>query len=260
MQPEMAPMTTENDAPLAEPADLARAFALLSRLPVPGADGTRQARAAWAYPVVGLALGALAALPAALALALGLPAALAALLALACLVILTGAMHEDGLADCADGFWGGWEPARRLEIMKDSRIGSYGVIALTLGLAARWAALWLLFDISVWAGAGALACAGALSRATMPALMAGLPNARGAGLSQSVGHVPPQTAGLAIAIAALAALLLTGCAALPALIWAALVGLALARLAKAKIGGQTGDVLGATQQVTEIAVLFSLVA
>ena len=260
MQPEKTAMTTENDDALARIADLPRAFALLTRLPVPQADAARAGAAAWAYPVVGLALGALAALAGALALGLGLPAPLAALIALAALVLMTGAMHEDGLADCADGFWGGWTPARRLEIMKDSRIGSYGVIALVLSLTARWAALWLLFEGGAGAGAAALMAAGAASRAAMPALMATLPHARDEGLSRSVGTVSARTACLAAGLALGSALLLTGWSALPALFWVVVLSIAMAHLAQAKINGQTGDILGAAQQIAEIAVLFSLVA
>src|SRR6056297_2945829 len=104
--------------PLARPVDLLLALSLLSRLPLPEpeqSDWSRQARAVWAYPLVGLVLGALACLAGLLAHWLGLPAPLVALVTLATLIAASGAMHEDGLADCADGFWGGWTPARRLE-------------------------------------------------------------------------------------------------------------------------------------------------
>ncbi|MEM8578904.1 MAG: adenosylcobinamide-GDP ribazoletransferase, partial [Pseudomonadota bacterium] len=104
---------------------------LLSRLPlprVPDAAFAEGARAVWAYPVVGLLLGAFAAGIGALA-----PTpVIGAGLALAAMAMMTGALHEDGLADTADGLWGGQSRARRLEIMKDSRIGAYGVLALIL--------------------------------------------------------------------------------------------------------------------------------
>ena len=250
----------KNETALVAPSDIATALGLLSRLPVPPADMERTAAAAWAYPVAGLILGALAALAGAIAHALGLPSPLTALIALGFLVLATGAMHEDGLADTADGLWGGWTRDRRLEIMKDSHIGTYGVVALVLSLAARWAALSLLYEAGGGIAAAALVTAAALSRAAMPLLMARLPHARAGGLSHSVGPVPERTAWLALAIAALAALLLAGWSGLPAIFWALAAALAIGFLARSMIGGQTGDILGATQQVAEIAILFSLVA
>ncbi len=251
---------TKSDQALVSPADIPVALALLTRLPVPANDFSRSANAAWAYPVVGLVVGALAALGGSLAHYFGLPTPLTALISLSILIISTGAMHEDGLADTADGLWGGHDPARRLEIMKDSRIGAYGVIALILGISARWAALWLLYEIGPGVATAAILASAALSRATMPALMATLPHARSSGLSQGVGQVSHPTALLAIAIGAIATLLLTGSSLFGALFWAALVTFILAQIARAKIGGQTGDILGATQQITEIAILFSIIA
>ncbi|WP_101068559.1 adenosylcobinamide-GDP ribazoletransferase [Roseovarius salinarum] len=242
--------------------DVSAALGLLSRLPVPldAAAMHRGAAAAWAYPLAGLMLGGVAGLAAAVALGLGLPAQLAALAALAAGIAATGAMHEDGLADCADGFWGGWDRADRLAIMKDSRIGAYGVIALVLGLAARWAALWIVLEAGSGAGLAALMAAGALSRAAMVPLMAVLPHARDGGLSRGVGAATPRAAVLAAAVAAGAALVLLGWAAIPAAIWAALLTWGLGALARTRIGGQTGDVLGAAQQLAEIAVLATLAA
>ena len=137
-------MTRENDKPNIAAGDFSEALALMTRLPA-RAPGARRAAAAWAWPLAGALVAGLAGLAAALALWLGLSAAVAAGLALAVQIALTGALHEDGLADCADGFWGGMERARRLEIMHDSRIGTYGVLALVLGLGLRWALLAGLF-------------------------------------------------------------------------------------------------------------------
>ncbi|WP_114284556.1 adenosylcobinamide-GDP ribazoletransferase [Candidatus Halocynthiibacter alkanivorans] len=236
--------------------DILRATSLLSRLPLPHAT-ERAAEAAWAWPLVGLLHGAIAAALAALLLALGLPAPLSAGVTLAVLVAMSGALHEDGLADCVDGFWGGWERARRLEIMKDSHIGAYGVIALVLSLLLRWGALSALFA-GGWIVAPLLA-AGALSRAPMAVLMSRLQNARGEGLSRHVGRPGRNTAHAAVLLALLLALLLLG--PWSAAVTAALVALSAfgcARIAQAKIGGQTGDVLGATQQISEIAALLAL--
>lgn len=252
----------KNDDGLIRLGDVAAAVHLLSRLPVPGGgdNGHRGAAAAWAYPLAGLVIGGVASAVALLAHWLGLPAPLTALLCLATTVMITGALHEDGLSDTFDGLWGGWSADQRLKIMKDSHIGAYGMIALFFGLAARWVALWLLFDHGLWAGIAGLLAAASLSRAMMPTVMAALPHARQEGLSAHVGQVARPTALVALGIGLGAALLLTGWAGLGALFWAALITVALASIAKAKIGGQTGDILGATQQLAEIAILFSLVA
>jgi adenosylcobinamide-GDP ribazoletransferase len=250
----------KNDAPPLHPKDILTALALLSRLPAPGAPPDRGAGAAWAYPLVGLIVGGIAGLIGLIFWSLGLPAPLTALIALATLVIITGALHEDGLADCADGLWGGWDAENRLKIMKDSRVGSYGVIALGLSLMARWAALSLLFQTGPGMAMAALLASGMISRAAMPALMAALPHARDNGLSHSVGQVPVTIAGFAASIAALAAFIFIGWSFIPALIIAAALTCAIGAIAHAKIGGQTGDILGAAQQITEIAILFLLAA
>ncbi|MBQ2260262.1 MAG: adenosylcobinamide-GDP ribazoletransferase [Loktanella sp.] len=236
--------------------DLPAALGLLTRLPVP-VDGekaaARGAAAAWAYPVAGMLIGLKQAVTLALLLWLGIPAAISAALVLALAVVLTGAMHEDGLADSADGLWGGWDKARRLAIMKDSHIGSYGVIALALTLLVRWLGLVAI------AGAGGFALVliviAGLSRASMVGVMAVLPHARDGGLSRSVGRPAARTAWLALGIGAALAVL-TG---YPVLVLVAVLVAALcALIAKAKIGGQTGDILGAAQQLTEVALLVAV--
>ena len=251
---------TKNDDPLIAISDLFEVLHLLTRLPVPMQSEMRGAAAAWAYPLAGLVVGAVAAVVGLTGFALGLPTALCALLSLASLVITTGALHEDGLADSIDGFWGGWTTERRLEIMKDSRIGAYGVIALVLALAARWAAIWMLFEVNATAAAAGILVASATSRAMMPQIMANLPRAREGGLSAQVGDVPLVTALVAFGVAFVTAFVFAGWGGLLALIWGVVVTLVIARIAWVKIGGQTGDVLGATQQLVEIAVLLSLLA
>ncbi|SMY09886.1 adenosylcobinamide-GDP ribazoletransferase [Flavimaricola marinus] len=242
-------------------SDIPAALGLLSRLPIP-VDSDRAtkrgARAAWAWPLAGFVLGAMAAIVGALSLWFGLAPTLAAGLALATQVILTGAMHEDGLADCADGFWGGWIPERRLEIMKDSRIGAYGVIVLVLTLILRWHALALLFEVdALWAPLIAVA---GLSRAPMVAMMALLPNARSGGLSRAVGRPSPIAAILAGVISVLVGLLLLGSVAILLALTNCAIVLGWAALCRRKIGGQTGDTLGALQQLSEIGALLVLAA
>ncbi|MDD9718206.1 adenosylcobinamide-GDP ribazoletransferase [Dinoroseobacter sp. PD6] len=243
--------------------DLGIALSLLSRVPVPqdhAAAGARAAQAAWAYPLVGAALGGAAGgLGWALA-ALGVPAGPAAAVMLAALVMVTGALHEDGLADSADGLWGGWDAARRLEIMRDSRIGAYGVLALGLGLLLRWSCLAaLLAETGPVATLAALVAVGAMSRAAMVGVMRALPLARNDGLSHRVGTVPGWAAGLAAAVGLGTGLAVLGPVAAVVLGFAGgIAAILVGRLARSRIGGQTGDILGATQQVAEILGLLAL--
>ncbi|MEO1703751.1 MAG: adenosylcobinamide-GDP ribazoletransferase [Pseudomonadota bacterium] len=237
--------------------DVTASIGFLTRLPV-RVDGdwavARGARSAWAYPVAGLVVGGLVCLAAILLSALGVPAAMAAGLVLGLSIFVTGALHEDGLADTADGFWGGWTKERRLEIMKDSRIGAYGVLALGLMLLLRWQGYGQAMEAHLWA----LVAIPAASRAAMLPLMA-LPNARGSGVSASVGRPPRAAILLGLGIGFVALLPLGPASISIALTMAIAAGL-VALVARAKIGGQTGDILGATQQVCEIAALVTLAA
>lgn len=238
--------------------DIVSAFGLLTRLPLPQGRPFRGAASAWGWPVVGAVLGAGAALVATIATGLGLSAGAAAGLALAAMTLATGALHEDGLADTFDGLWGGHSKERRLEIMKDSRIGSYGVLALVLTVLLRWSALaGLVATGGHWAG---LIAAGAISRAPMAVLMAVLPNARGAGLSQSVGAPSLRVAGLAVAVATVIGGLTLGLGLFAAVALALPAVLALAYVARARIGGQTGDILGASQQLADTLALTAIAA
>ncbi|GIT89866.1 adenosylcobinamide-GDP ribazoletransferase [Jannaschia pagri] len=239
-------------------SDLVSAAMLLTRLPVRGTPTPRAAQAAWAWPLMGAVVGLPAGLLGMGVAAMGLPGGLAAAATLAALVVLTGALHEDGLADVADGFWGGFTPERRLEIMRDSRIGAYGVIALVLSLLARW----LLLETALSQGnlLGAALVAGLVSRAPMAVLMTWLPPARQDGLAQGTGTPSRLSVSIGLGLAG-AALLTQG---LPhALLGATLAAIGAAGvsiLARRKIGGHTGDVLGTCQQICEIAVLAALVA
>lgn len=241
--------------------DLRVALMLLTRLPLPGVemeDQSEAADAAWSYPLAGAVLAIIASLVAYVAFLVDLPAGIGATLAVATLIITSGAMHEDGLADCADGFWGGWEKARRLEIMRDSRIGAYGVLALVLGTGIRWTAYGALFLEGYILTA--LLTAAMLSRASMVYVMDALPNARPDGLSHNSGRPGTVNTQVAAALAIGTALLLFGWTGVIATLITLLAALACTRIAKIKIEGQTGDVLGATQQITEIAVLLTLAA
>ncbi len=239
---------------------IAAAIGLLTRLPVPGGGGAVRPGDAWAWPVAGLAVGCVGGLAGAAALGLGLPAPLAAGLCLGALILATGGLHEDGLADTADGLWGGGTPDRRLEIMRDSRIGSYGTLALVVVTGLRWQALATLAAAGGAALVAGVIVAGAAGRAPMAAVMAALPPARSDGLSRLVGQPPTAAAWGGAAIAAGAALILWPGAVPALLLLCPLPALWLGGLARRRLGGQTGDVLGATQQLSETVALAVLAA
>lgn len=237
--------------------DIGVALALLTRLPLPRLRAVafdRQAQSGWAWPLAGALTAGLAAIVGLVALGLGLPPGVAALLIVTGQIALTGAMHEDGLADTADGVWGGWDRDRRLDIMKDSRIGTYGVLALILATGLRWTALTALLPL----GGGPVIVGAVLSRACLPALMRALPNARAGGLSHTVGTPPFWSVLVAIALALSLSVAAVGSAALAAAGAVAVGSVGVGALALRKIGGQTGDILGATQQITEILALLAL--
>jgi adenosylcobinamide-GDP ribazoletransferase len=238
-------------------ADLRIAVSFVTIPPVasskPAGDGAI-ARATWALPVAGLAVGLTGALVYAIAIKFGLPPNLAALLALATTALITGALHEDGLADTADGLGGGRTRERKLEIMRDSRIGTYGVCALILSFGLRWSALAAIAN--PWAVMLAMCAAHIAARAGVPAFMSQVAPARPDGLSASAGSPPGRSVAIAIAVGTLALALTLGPGkALVSLILLSLAGLMLARLAIRQIGGQTGDILGAFEQTGEILIL-----
>lgn len=250
--------------------DLVAGFLLalvwLTRLPVGGflrPDPPPLARASWAFPLVGLVLGAFAAAVFAGTMALGLPQALAAILAVAIQIWLSGGLHEDGLADLADGM-GGQDRDRRLEIMRDSRIGSYGALTLGLITAIRITALAVLpFQAAI----GAFFVIPALSRAMMVVTMASLPAARRDGLGKAAGQPPAALAVIAvlIALSLCAVVSISGlwpgiAAGFAVLLAAAAATVHIRILARRKLGGLTGDVLGAVQQASEAAALLALAA
>jgi len=239
--------------------DIWAAFSLLTRLPIPvdhARAGERGAAAAWAFPVVGLIIGALAGAVAALAGWLGLPAGISSAAALAFLAIVTGGMHEDGLADFADAM-GGMTVERRLEIMKDSRIGAYGVIALSIAVLARWSGIG---ELTSWTLVFTLAAIGATSRAVMVWLMYAMQPARENGLSAGVGKPTGTTVLVASGIAFVACVLFTGFSGVMLFGWVFAATLPIYWLANQTLGGQTGDVLGAAQQSAEIVGLAAAIA
>jgi adenosylcobinamide-GDP ribazoletransferase len=238
--------------------ELAAAFGLLTRLPLgralPAPDTVDAAAGVWAYPVVGLVVGLLTGLVYAVACRLGMAPLLAACWAMIADVLLTGGLHADGLADSADGLGGGATSARRLAIMRDSRIGSYGALALVLSMAVRIAALSGIG--SSGAVVAALLAAGGLGRAAMVVVQRHSVPARSDGLAARLGAIPAGAARFGGMIAALAALvLLPWRAALLAVLLAGLGARLWASFGRSRLGGHTGDTLGAIEIITECIVL-----
>ncbi len=227
-------------------AEVQLAVMMLTRLPAGRITGDAPdlSAARWAFPFVGLLIGGLTWAAHAAVTAVGLPPMVSAGVALAVLALATGALHFDGLADYADGIGGGRDKAHALEIMRDSRVGSYGVLAVIL--------VSLLWVGSVAAAAPDLSeflFAAVLSRAAIVVVQEALPLARNDGMAL-LASGRSTTARIVVAVFAAAALV----------VWpvqlgvCALVAALIAIQAKRKIGGQTGDVLGAVQFLTETAI------
>jgi adenosylcobinamide-GDP ribazoletransferase len=237
------------------------ATAFLTRVPVPiDANAPDVGRAARWFPLVGAALGGAAALAAqGLAQLTSLPSGLGALLLVGLGAWATGAIHFDGLADTADGFGGGRSQADVLRIMEDPAIGSSGAIVLLLVMTMKIGALAALLERH--AAAPFLVAAPTLSRWTIVALSAWLPYARpGGGLGQAV-TAQRDAAGVVSATAVTAVVTMITLRTNGLILWAmaVLVMVALGRAAKRRVGGVTGDVLGASVELTETAVLMGAV-
>jgi adenosylcobinamide-GDP ribazoletransferase len=240
-------------------SDLKGALEFSTRLPVGrwiAGDTVDFAQMAWALPIAGAVVGLIGALVYALARALGLEAVPSAALTVAATMFTTGCLHEDGLADTVDGFGGGGSRDDKLEIMRDSRIGTYGTCALILSVLLRTSAIASLAAPTLVTLA--LIAAHAASRATMPISMWLVPPARSDGLSAAAGLVSQRSFGIASALGIAALVLAFGLTAgiVLTVLLLLLIG-GMARLCIKQIGGQTGDVLGALEQVSEIIILLA---
>ena len=252
-------------------ADLAHCVRFYSRLPVPALPWEQNAHALPSFPrlvrvipFAGLLIGLVPAAVLGCALLLDLGPWLAAILSVGAMVLATGALHEDGLADLADSF-GGSTREKRLEIMRDSRIGSFGASALFLALALRIGALATLASrIDGGAVTAVVLLVASLSRTAGLMPLVFLSPARRDGMSQAVGQPARETFWLAAGIAGGIAVVLGALAGLPpigvalTLVLSGLSGVALTGFASRHLGGQTGDIAGAAQQVAEIAALIGL--
>jgi adenosylcobinamide-GDP ribazoletransferase len=245
------------------PRDTQECLAFFSRLPVGSGEKLSDFRiSAAAWPLAGGVIVLVPAIVLWLALSLGLPSLIAAVLALGLAVAITGGLHEDGLADTADGFGGGETKERKLEIMRDSRLGSYGALALIFSIMIRTMALAML---SGEPGRGVIALfAIALASRTLALWhWNALEPARADGLAVSAGQ-PDWRAlsiGVGLGLVGFIALLLTfGTAAIIAAGAAIIMTFLFTRLSERQIGGHTGDTIGASQQIAEAALLAGLTA
>lgn len=239
--------------------DVRVAIAFLTRVPMPHPDGAQPVnfvRAHRAFPLVGAAIGLVVGLFYLGLTGLGVPEFAAAAIALGASALLTGALHEDGLADMADGFGGGRDRAAKLEIMRDSRLGTYGALILLVSFAAKLSALAAMPKAAV---VPALVACHALARGILPVMVIALPPARKDGLAAAVGTPTHTTAAIAAASALVIAFIALPWAVAPAAVLvAAACACAVGVIALRQIGGQTGDVLGAAEQVAETAILLTL--
>jgi len=242
--------------------DIRIAMSLSTILPVGPAnpvDNGEIARASWALPIAGLLVGLVGAIIYAIAHRIGLRTEAAAVLALAATILVTGALHEDGLADTLDGLGGGRSRDLRLEIMRDSRIGTYGACALIVSITLRWITLATIAEPA--AVAAALLIAHTAARSALPVFMWLVPPARSDGLSAGAGQPSPQSAIIAAGLGVLCLVIGFGPGkAIMGLILLSIAALIWGVIATRQIGGQTGDILGALEQVGEIVVLLMAAA
>lgn len=240
------------------------ALQFFTRLPIPGWVGFRPA---WLqhctryYPLVGWVVGGVTALVYGLAQAVW-PQSVAVLLSMAAGLVLTGAFHEDGFADVCDGLGGAVSKERALDIMKDSRLGTYGVTGIGLMLALKFCALNALPPLGV---AGALLLAHPVSRLGSAVLIWRMRYAREEGKAKPLGHrMRDQEFAVAAACGGLPTLLLilAGILPLAGVIWAMAAALAgsawIAWVLQRRLGGYTGDGLGAAQQLSELGCYLGL--
>jgi adenosylcobinamide-GDP ribazoletransferase len=233
------------------------AVVFLTRLPWVRADwSVPLMQAAWAFPLAGVLLGLTCGGVAGAAMEAGAAPLLAAALGVGAATLFTGCLHEDGLGDTADGIGSGRDRERSLEILRDSRIGTYGMVAVVMSLLIRVAALSMLLQAGPWWALAlpAWVLAAALGRGAGPAFMGLCGPARADGVGAGAGR--PPAAGTAVALALpLAAGLAWGAPTLVAMLAALLALPWLAGLARRRLGGYTGDVIGAAILIVECAAL-----
>ena len=246
--------------------DIAAAFMLLSRIPVfyqfDDKSPPNFTLAQWAFPVVGLVLGAGGGSVLAAA-SLVLPPLACGALCVGVMAVTSGAMHEDGLGDMADGFGGGHTPADKIKIMHDSHIGAYGVLCLCITTITRIALFAAIIEAGLAFGTiiGLVAIIAGGARAQIPLILRFYPIAKGAKLAMLTGKPAALTImlGWLIWLVPLG-LILPPVYAIMAGLLSALVSLFIARLAVRQIGGLNGDVMGAMIIMAEIVITATIYA
>ncbi len=236
--------------------ELTGVVCFLTRLPLPLKTAPPPlTQSVWAFPLVGGGVGLAGAIVALLASGAHLPPLVAAFLALAAMALLTGALHEDALADMADGLGGGRTRERALEIMRDSRVGAFGVVALILVLGLR-AALIAALVAGPWL-VPVLVASAAIGRGGAALILALLDPARSDGLGAGAGR--PRSGPMAsclILTGALAVVCFGGeRAAAGALLGGLSATLWVAWRSWVRLGGQTGDIAGAAALLAETGAL-----
>lgn len=242
--------------------DLIMGLRFFSRLPTGDSpfEKPNLNRIAVGLSFTSVAIGFLPALLMMLTAWIGIPSYFAATLGVAAMLVATGAMADDAIADSADGLFGGMTVERRLEIMKDSRHGTYGVAAIGLYLLFRIAAIGAVAAYNPLAAAGIWLASTVIGRSASLWLSVELPNAREGGASASVGRVSRRAFFGGMGFAVLLAFVLVApftsvVAVILALAVAAGVAAAWVWTCRKLIGGQTGDLIGALQALIEVAVL-----
>ncbi|MCF4166048.1 adenosylcobinamide-GDP ribazoletransferase [Zavarzinia compransoris] len=245
---------------------------LFTRLPVGRPreiPAARLGRTVWCFPLVGALVGGLAALGALIGAGFGLGPWSVAIVAIAVELLVTGALHEDGFADVADSF-GGRDRETRLAIMRDSRIGAFGAVALWLLLSARLVLLAGLAGAGIGAGASigagagiwtlvfALIGANAAARIALLIPLVLLPPARADGLGAGLGEPPREAGGAALVYGIGIGVVCFGWGVFAVAVAVLFAGVVMAMVGRQNLGGQTGDLLGATAALSLPLVLLAV--
>ena len=241
--------------------DFVRAATFLTHIPFQ-IDETEAARplatAALGFPLVGLMVGVIGAIAFVIANAVGLPQLASALIAVAAIALVTGGLHEEGLANTVDGFSSGKGRDDSLRIMREAALGKFGMLALIFAVGLKIAAIEALGPAMAAASLIASEVAG---RTVIPAILMLIPPARTEGLSFEAGRPRKESVALSLLLGGALMLLMLGIGAgLVAIIITAVLCALMARIATTRLGGHTGDVLGAIEQITVTAVLLTAAA
>jgi adenosylcobinamide-GDP ribazoletransferase len=248
-------------------AEVLVSLRFLTRIPVPfisTIDPPSLARSMRFFGVAGAMIGVLNGVVLVALNLLHVPVMIAAIITCGFGLVLTGALHEDGLADSADGLFGGRDQERRLLIMKDSRIGTYGASALMVALLLRMSAYMTMMVLPGYIVIMLLATTGAFSRAMVVDMMWATKSARSEGLSASAGRPSRNSALFVILTSGIFALyacaFISADVGILAVAAASLLTALIRRTSIRLIGGQTGDICGAVQVVAELGMLVAIAA